>query len=382
MNIAIFASAFYPHVGGVEELVRQLARAYRVKGHKCIVITNQWPPNLPSYEEYEGTPLYRFPMRIPEGPARTRLRHFLSHSRIRREILSTLKKHETELLHVQCVSSNGYYAQLAYDTTHLPLVVTTQGERTIDATGLYQRSPFMNATMRALLRRASFITACSRHTLEDLEQFFGTPFGTRARVVYNGIETTDFDGAKPYAHPRPYILGIGRLVPNKGFDLLIEAFAQAKLNDYDILLAGEGAERERLETLVRERGLEKRVLFLGRAERPTAVSLFKGCTFFVLPSRQEPQGIVNLEAMIADKAVLAANVDGVPEIVLRDQTGLLFEGGNVADLAAQMTRLANDEALRLRLGEAGRERAQNFGWPHIAEQYLEIYDSVLQPTKP
>ena len=90
MNIAIFASAFYPHVGGVEELVRQLARAYCAKGHTCIVVTNQWPPTLPSHEEYAGTPVYRFAMRIPEGGARVRLKHFLTHSRIRREIVETL----------------------------------------------------------------------------------------------------------------------------------------------------------------------------------------------------------------------------------------------------------------------------------------------------
>lgn len=378
MNIAIFASAFYPHVGGVEELVRQLARAYRAKGHNCIVVTNQWPPTLPSHEEYEDTPVYRFAMRIPEGGARVRLKHFLTHSRIRREIVETLKKHEIELIHVQCVSTNGYYAQLAQQTTKLPLVVTTQGERTIDATGLYQRSVFMNATMRTLLERAGFITACSRHTLEDLEQFFGTPFGTRARVVYNGIEMSDFQKASAYSHPRPYILGIGRIVPNKGFDLLIEAFERAKLENHDLLIAGEGPERDGLEKMVRERGLKKRVLFLGRADRPTAVSLFKGCEFFVLPSRQEPQGIVNLEAMAVGKAVIAGDVDGVPEIVLRDQTGLLFPGGDVAELAAQMKRLAGDPALRAQLGQAGKERAQNFEWPKIADQYLEIYRSVLQ----
>ncbi|HVF84338.1 MAG TPA: glycosyltransferase family 4 protein [Abditibacteriaceae bacterium] len=378
MNIAIFASAFYPHVGGVEELVRQLARAYRAKGHSCVVITNQWPPTLPSREEYEGTPLYRFPMRIPEGSARVRLRHFLTHSRIRREVIETLKRHDIELIHVQCVSSNGYYAQLAQQATKLPLVVTTQGERTIDATGLYQRSAFMNATMRTLLERANFITACSRHTLEDLEQFFETPFGTRARVIYNGIEMSDFENAIEYSHPRPYILGIGRIVPNKGFELLIQAFKQANLENHDLLIAGEGPERDALERLVHESGLKKRVLFLGRADRSTAVSLFKGCEFFVLPSRQEPQGIVNLEAMAAGKAVIASNVDGVPEIVLRDQTGLLFPGGDVEELAAQMKRLADDPDLRAQLGQAGRERVQNFEWPKIADQYLEIYRSVLQ----
>ncbi len=377
MNIAIFASAFYPHVGGVEELVRQLARAYRVAGHGCIVITNQWPPELPAFEEYEGTPLYRFQMRIPEGKARTRLRHCLSHSRVSREIVETLKRHAIDLIHVQCVSGNGYYAQIAQERSGLPLVVTTQGERTMDATKLYERSPFMNRTMRTLLDRAAFVSACSQHTLDDIQTFYGQPLGDRARVVYNGIKLSDFESNIEYSNSRPYILGIGRLVPQKGFDLLIEAFAQANLSDYDLVIAGEGAEIDALQKLVCERKLEGRVRFSGRADRATAVSLFKGCAWFVLPSRMEPQGIVNLEAMAAHKAVVAADVGGVPEIVLRDQTGLLFEGGNVEELSAQMTRLANDAALRDQLATAGYERAQTFAWPQIAAQYLEIYRAVI-----
>ncbi len=378
MNIALFASAFHPHIGGVEELVRQLARAYRARNHGCIVITNQWPLTLPAYEEFEGTPLYRFSMHTPEGPAHARLRRLLSLSRNHREIAETLSKHKIDLIHVQCVGPNGYYAQIAQEKTGLPLVVTTQGERTMDATQLYQRSAFMNATMRILLARADFVTACSRHTLDDIESFFAAPFGERARVVYNGIELSDFAGDIEYSIGRPYVLGIGRMVKQKGFDLLINAFADANLPEFDLVLAGEGPEYDALKALARERKIESRVHFPGRADRKTAVALFKNCAWFVLPSRMEPQGIVNLEAMAARKAVVAANVGGVPEIVLDEKTGLLFEGENVAQLAAQMTRLASDETLRNALAEAGNQRAQSFAWPQIAAQYLEIYASVLK----
>ena len=69
MNIALFASAFYPHVGGVEELVRQLAREYNARGDKAIVLTNRWPRDLPAHEEYEGIPVYRLAMRAPGSAA-------------------------------------------------------------------------------------------------------------------------------------------------------------------------------------------------------------------------------------------------------------------------------------------------------------------------
>ena len=373
MNIAIFASAFHPHLGGVEELVRQLAHAYRRKGHGVIVVTNRWPPELPEFEEYEGIPVYRFAMRTPRGTWKEQVRYQLTHTATTRRMLDTLKRHEIDLLHVQCVSANGYYAQIARRELRLPLVVTTQGERTMDAGQIYQRSAFMNQMLRELLAEADHITACSRHTLDDLEEWYGQPLGPNAGVVYNGIDLSSFADPKPYPHPRPYILGIGRHVPQKGFDVLLQAFAQAEQTSHDLLLAGDGPERTALEQLTAELGLGDRVHFVGRADRPLAVSLFQGCSFFVLPSRLEPQGIVNLEAMAAGKAVLASRVGGVPEIVLENETGLLVPAEDVPALAQAITRLATDDVLRQRLGTAGQERAKAFDWNAIAEQYLTLY---------
>ena len=381
MNVALFASAFHPHVGGVEELVRQMAHAYRAKGVGVIVVTNQWPPDLATAEEFEGIPVYRLPMRAPEGPLRVQAKYYATFGKIRREMLGILQSHKIDMLHVQCVSINGYYAHLAHEALKLPLIVTAQGERTMDAGRIYEKSPFQNQILRTLLADAAHITACSQDTLTDIETFFGSPFGTRASVVYNGIRLADFDAPKPYLHPKPYLLGIGRHVPQKGFDILLRAFADARLPGHDLLLAGDGPERAALETLASELDLEGRVTFIGRADRPTAVSLFQGCAFFVLPSRMEPQGIVNLEAMAAGKAVIASKVGGVPEIVLDGETGLLIPGADVPALAAALTRLAADPALRRHLGDAGRTRVEAFDWSAIADRYLDIYEAA-QNTLP
>ena len=380
MKIAIFASAFYPHVGGVEELVRQLAHAYRAAGDEVIVITNRWPQELPASEEYEGIPIYRLAMLVPDGSFKARLKFRLTHDAIRREMIAILRRHEIELLHIQCVSANGFYAMLAGHELSLPLVLTTQGERTMDAGRLYQTSEFMNTILRQLLAEASFITACSQDTLDDMQKYFGTPFGARAQVVYNGINLLDFAAAPGFAHSRPYILGIGRLVPQKGFDVLLEAFARAAISSHDLLLAGEGPERAALEELAARLKISDRVNFLGRADRPTAVSLFMGCSFFVLPSRHEPQGIVNLEAMAAGKAVIASQVGGVPEIVLDGQCGVLVASDDADALSVALKQMCEDESLRERLGTAGRERAAHFDWTAIAAQYQAIYRQVMAPT--
>lgn len=376
-HIAIFASAFYPSLGGVEELVRQLAHAYRKRGVKAIVFTNRWPRDLPKHEVYEGIDIYRLAMRVPEGSTKAHVTYHLSQSAIKRDMLAILQRHNTQLLHVQCVSSNGYYALEASRALNLPLIVTAQGERTMDADRIFEKSQFLNHILRQLLDEADFITACSQNTLTDLEEYRGAPLGERGRVIYNGIELEDFQNASPYLHPRPYILGIGRLVPQKGFDVLLKAFAQANLSHTDLILAGDGTQSDTLRQLSAELGLEDRVIFWGRADRTTTTQLFKGCDFFVLPSRQEPFGIVNIEAMAAGKAVIATRVGGVPEIITHDLNGILVQADDTVALAQALVSLSSDTTLKQRLAACGRAQVERFSWNSIADSYLQIYGAVL-----
>lgn len=376
MNVAIFASAFYPHIGGVEESVRQLAAQYRRRGIGAIILSNRWPRSLPREEICEETPVYRLAMRTPEGSLKARVSFHLTHHAICREMFRILAKHRIDLLHVQCVSCNGLYAGVAKRALGLPLVVTTQGERTMDATQLFQRSVFMNRVLGDLLAQADHITACSRHTLDDMEAYWRKPFGARASVIYNGIDLHDFDGVEPHREQAPYIFGIGRLVPQKGFDILIRAFADANIPGWKLLIAGEGPERDALEKLIVHLRMQERIRLAGRADRPMAVGLFKGCEFFVLPSRMEPLGIVNLEAMAAGKPVVASSVGGVPEIVKEGESGLLFPAEDQGALTGVLARLASDSRLRERLGAGGRHAVDQFTWPVIAGQYADIYSEV------
>ncbi|MGC9260983.1 MAG: glycosyltransferase family 4 protein [Phycisphaerae bacterium] len=300
MNIAIFASAFYPSLGGVEELCRQLALELMRQGHGVIVLTNRWPRDLPATETLDGIAVYRLPFRLPEGSAKAAINYHLTHRRIEREMLTILRSHKIDILHVQCVSSNAHYAMIAQEKLHLPLVVTLQGELTMDANQIFQKSPQAQEILRRSLDRADLVTACSGKTLRDGEEFYGKPFGDRGRVVFNGVNLADFatstnneqrttnngdggfttktqrhegrgDGVTGYGlqgtglagqpagrgpagagqiesaalpnHSRfevlgsdsssrpPYIFALGRMAKQKGFDVLIQAYAALRFND-------------------------------------------------------------------------------------------------------------------------------------------------------
>jgi glycosyltransferase involved in cell wall biosynthesis len=383
MNIALFASAFYPHVGGVEELCRQLAHEYQARDHGVAVFTERWPRSLAAYEVYEGIPVHRIPFRVMSEGVRAKIKYLATHRAIRRRLLELLGRFRPDVVHVHCVSTNAYYALEVQEATGVPLIVSLHGELTMDAQGLFKRSALARDILRRGLRRADAVTACSRQTLAEAEAFFGEPLGEKGVVVYNGIAEGGGGEIVPFEHPRPYILAIGRHVRQKGFDILLHAMKQLGPagDPYDLILAGDGVEHEPLKSLATALGLGDRVVFPGQVDHPAAISLFAGCKVFVLPSRNEAFGIVNLEAMVAGKPIVAARVGGVPEIVLDDENGLLVAPENPSELAETLRRLLADEAWQRRLGKAGRERAKLFTWPRIVEEYMAVYAAALSRSR-
>jgi len=386
MKIALFASAFHPSLGGVEEVTRQLAHALKRAGHEVIIVTQRWPRNLPAFEEFEGLKVHRFAFRVAINSSDTlaRWRSIImwrsTAELTRRAIVRLLRREAIEIVNIHCVSSHATYARRAAHRLNLPIVVTMHGELTMDSQQVFQQNLSARAMMRETLGDAHALTGCSGQTVEEAQEFYGEPFGERARVIYSGIRLADFETpvATEKPHPRPYILGIGRHVEQKGFDVLLRAYA--RLHDEssgaaipDLILAGDGELSGELKKLSRELGLQEQVFFPGRAARPQAVALFQNCEFFVLPSRHEPMGIVNLEAMAAGKPVVASRVGGVPELVQDGENGLLVAPDDPVALAQAMGRLVGDAALRQKLGECGAIRVRRFDWDALAAQYLESY---------
>jgi glycogen(starch) synthase len=355
MNIALFASAFYPHVGGVEELCRQLAHEYQARDHGVAVFTERWPRSLAAYEVYEGIPVHRIPFRVMSEGVRAKIKYLATHRAIRRRLLELLGRFRPDVVHVHCVSTNAYYALEVQEATGVPLIVSLHGELTMDAQGLFKRSALARDILRRGLRRADAVTACSRQTLAEAEAFFGEPLGEKGVVVYNGIAEGGGGEIVPFEHPRPYILAIGRHVRQKGFDILLHAMKQLGPagDPYDLILAGDGVEHEPLKSLATALGLGDRVVFPGQVDHPAAISLF----------------------------AVAARVGGVPEIVLDDENGLLVAPENPSELAETLRRLLADEAWQRRLGKAGRERAKLFTWPRIVEEYMAVYAAALSRSR-
>jgi glycogen synthase len=371
---ALFPSAFDPHVGGVEELTRQLALEQTRRGMRPLIVANRWPRDLPDTGVVDLLPVRRLPFRVPGRHAR-QLIGWAAHGRTtHRRTGLLLQQWRADLVHVQCVSSNAPFAGKASRRLDLPLVVSAQGELTMDANHTFERSALARSMMRRALDEADIITGCSQYVVRELDRFSDGRHRAKMRVIYNGIDPEECTRARPESRTRPYVLGLGRLVPQKGYDVLVLAFDQlaSEFPDHELVIAGDGPQAAQLHQMVIDHELQARVHLLGAVDHQRALSLMAGAAVFALCSRHEPQGIVVLEAMAAGAPVVASAVGGVPEIV--DGTnGLLFPADDHVALADRLRQVLGDDTTATGLRDAGRTAATRFSWSVLADEYESAY---------
>jgi GalNAc-alpha-(1->4)-GalNAc-alpha-(1->3)-diNAcBac-PP-undecaprenol alpha-1,4-N-acetyl-D-galactosaminyltransferase len=175
------------------------------------------------------------------------------------------------------------------------------------------------------------------------------------------------------------LAAMGRLAPQKGFDLLIDAFAQAAEDkpNWSLSILGEGSERRRLQEQIRERGLEGRVRLCGWVSDPAPV--LHNCDAFVLSSRFEGFPNALLEAMAIGLPSIAVDCPSGPsEIIRHEVDGLLVAAGNVSALSAAIHRLLSDDQLRGRLGAEAAHVVDRFS----SELYFARWETVLRKEPP
>jgi glycosyltransferase involved in cell wall biosynthesis len=197
----------------------------------------------------------------------------------------------------------------------------------------------------------------------------------RFEVVHYGIEPGPEPG--PYDGEELRLLAVGRLVPIKGFDVLLRAFAATRARVPGLLLeiAGDGPLRAELE---RQAGAG--VTFLGRLDGVSQA--YERAAAVVVPSRGEGFGMVALEAMERGRAVVASRVGGLPELVVPGETGMLVRPEDPAALSSALVELAGDLDLVRRLGANGRARAlERFSVERCVQRTVAIYEGALRASR-
>lgn len=176
------------------------------------------------------------------------------------------------------------------------------------------------------------------------------------------------------------IVCVSRLEHKNGTHDLIEAanYLKNKISDFKIIICGDGSDREKLENMVEKFNLKDKVLFLGdilHADLPKYVACGD---IFVRPSLAEGFGIVFLEAMAAEVAVIGTPVGGIPDFLKNNETGLFCEPGNPQDIAEKIKILIKNKELRNKIIKNAKEIVIDvYSWDKISESLRELYKQVV-----
>jgi len=249
--------------------------------------------------------------------------------------------------------------------------------------------PLLRRGARRLARKAGAFAADVEVAVSGLilERMHEQPHASELRRIYNGIDPDRFTprNAPTADHDRGecVIAFAARLIPGKGANHLIEAFARlTSTGRARLIIAGDGPERTRLERLARPVSCERPIEFAGLVH--DMPGFWRAADVVVIPSAEfvEACGMTTLEAMAAGKPVVATRNGGLPELVLDGKSGRLVDPADVDMLAAALSRYVDNQALRLAHGSAGRARVcERFHIAACAKAYLELFAEVGAPSR-
>lgn len=227
-------------------------------------------------------------------------------------------------------------------------------------------------------RKADATTVVSSHLQDEARKLAGDGARTdRIRLVPNGVDVDFWSAAPRDPSETPTLVTAGRLERVKGFDVLLDAFAEVRERapSARLVLAGDGAERASLIARARELGVLEGVEFAGHLAPHELRARLARASVFVLPSRSEGMPLALIEAMAAGVPVVATRVGGVPEVV-HSGTGRLVEPERPPELARAVLDVLRDDALARHLSKEGRARAEAFSRTKTHDAYERVFESA------
>ncbi len=369
-KILYWAEKFWPDIGGIEIFSCHLMEALARRGYEFAVVTSV--SNYAEHTEYCGIPVHRFPFHT----ALTNRDVVLI-----KEILSGIgalkKEFGPHLIHLNTCGPSLFFHERALSRQPSPVLFTVHGlwEKDIDRLA----KTGMESLLCRVLEKASLITAVSEATRKNLLKLV-PKIAPYCSVVHNSLKKSDLRPEKlPFSPPR--ILCIGRLSNGKAFDLMIRALAALKNTNPDtrLQIVGDGDERENLESLAAELGVNEQVEFSGWVAPPDIPRLLNTATLLVAPSRGvESFGLVALEAAQMERPVVVSDAGGLPEVVQHGVSGFVFPSENVERLVEAVRKLLSDERLAVSMGRAGAKRADElFSWDSFVQHFDTLYQNLI-----
>ena len=301
---------------------------------------------------------------------------------------------DADLVHSHTWYANlaGHLASLRYGIPHVVTMHSLEPLRPWKAEQLGGGYALSSWCERVAATSAAAVVAVSEGMRADVLSAYPEIFPERTRVIRNGIDTSEYApdpatgvlaryGIDP---SRPYVIFVGRITRQKGLPVLLRAASSLDPSAQLVLCAGAPDTPELLAEVTALvdglRAIRSGVVWIPEMlPKPEIIQLLTHAVAFACPSLYEPLGIVNLEAMACETAVVASRVGGIPEVVEGSVTGLLVPPDDPASLADALNALVRDPGRAAAMGRAGRERAVGeFSWDAVAAQTAALYAELAR----
>jgi len=376
MHIILLNSEYPPVGGGAGNASANLARKIVQFGHEVTVLTSRFG-SLQNEEVNEGVRIVRIPAlrRKPDRSGALEQTVFMLVAFI--WSVRLLRKINPDVILAFFGIPSGVVSLGLKTIFGIPYLVSLRGG---DVPGfrpydfaLYHR--LAGPLLHVVWRKAAAVIANS-DGLRGLAQAFDKK--VPIQVIPNGVSTARY-ATKGRPWEPAQLLIVGRVVYQKGIDLLLEALAGIDQLEWDLSIAGDGPLREALEEKARSLGIANRIKFLGWQTKTALVECYRKANLFVYPSRHEGMPNVVLEAMASGLPVIASEIAGNEELVLPGETGLLVPVENIEKLRAAIRELVLDPQRREIMGAAAQKRVEEqYTWASTAQQYLELLSAALE----
>ena len=274
-----------------------------------------------------------------------------------------------DLVHAHWWFPNGLAATWVARMAGIPLVTTLHGTDVRMARNI----PVSRPAFRHVMQHSAAVTAVSRWLSAEAQSVVSM----QPPIVAPMPVATDLFAPAATGGRQRRLLFVGRLMPQKGIDLLIEALANLP-DDVGLDIVGDGPDRIALGARAASLGLTDRVTFHGAVKQPALAGFYQRALALVVPSSEEGLGLVAVEAQLCETPVVAFDSGGLPDVVQHDRTGILVRERSAASLAAALRALLERDDLGAALGAAGRLHAlATFAPESVARKYADVYRSVI-----